>query len=105
MGHDNDQLRADMIDQLSGIAFAQPSAFFQQGAHGQPFIDLTDDTPQQLVAVKDFQLSISQAPGRGQTRITRIGFKMHDRLRALDSLFKLSRANKTRSGRHKQNAT
>lgn len=101
MDHDDEQLRAAIIDQLSAIAFAQPSAFFKKDADGQLRVDLTDCTPQQLEPLKDFQMYISQAPGRGHAPITRFGFKMQNKMQALDRLYKIVKMDQARNGRRK----
>ena len=101
MGHDYEKLRADVIDQLSAIAFAQPSAFFKHDTDGRLHVDLTGCTPKQLEALKNFQVFISQAPGRGHTRITYFGFKLHNKMQALDRLYKYLKMDQTPNARRK----
>lgn len=78
MAQDDEKLRADIIAQLEAITCAQPSAFLKVDAQGQLRSDLTDCTPEQLEALKEFQVVIRQTPGRGSSRETKFGFKMHD---------------------------
>jgi hypothetical protein len=104
MAQDDDKLRADIIAQLEAIAFAQPSAFLKVDAQGQLRSDLKDCTPEQLEPLKEFQVVIRQTPGRGSSREIQVGFKMHDKMRALDKLYKhllmdeASKSGKKRNG-------
>lgn len=103
MPQDDDKLRADVIAQLSAIAFASPSAFLKVDAQGQLRCDLTDCTPEQLDALKAFQLVICQLPGPGYSRRTHFGFKMHDKMRALDKLYKFLLMDKVSKGGDQRN--
>lgn len=103
MVQDDEKLRADVIAQLEVIAFAQPSAFLKVDAQGQLRSNLTNCSPAQLAALKEFRLVIRQTPGQGSARETQFGFKMQDKSWALDKLFKLLGMDNTPKKKKKRN--
>jgi hypothetical protein len=88
MAQDYDKLRADVIAEISAIAFADPAAFLKQDAQGNMHVDLTNCPPEKRAALKEFQVVIRKPPGRDTVRQTFVGFKMQDKMRALGTLYK-----------------
>src|SRR5262249_30100731 len=70
------------IAELAAIGFSQVTNFMRIGEDGLPILDFSNLTDEDRIALAE--VTVTRIG-----RITRIHFKLHDKLRALDQLAKL----------------
>lgn len=76
-----------VVQELAKVGFANLLDYFQLTSEGEPFIDLSDITPEQAAALAELQVE-DFVEGRGDDarQVRRVKIKVADKLRALDQL-------------------
>ena len=78
-----------VINEIALVAFARMGDFIRITPDGEPFVDLSEATPEQLAAIAEVQVEDFK-DGRGDDArdVRRVKFKLHDKLSGLDKLMR-----------------
>lgn len=85
-GQGGDQTLSDRIARLERLAFPDRSNFMTVSARGQIETDLSKCTPDDMDLFAQFTMGVRKMPGAYAEVHVSSGFKMKDKLKALDEL-------------------